>query len=300
MTNSTDRILPGQVDSEVPVVDEILWRPLRAFWDQIVDRAPSIATALLILFVLWIVARLVRASIARVVGMTKLDQALQKTRVAAILEAFSSGLTASKALAYVAYMAVLLMAWTSATEVVGLHAVRDTLRAVLAYLPRLMSALLVVVLGGYLAGVVRRSVGAVMSEVRSPFARALESIAEGFLLVVVATVAIDVLGINIGFITSNLTVVVGAILATFAFLFMWSMRRPAEDIIANYYLRRLINVGDQIELAEVTGVVSQFAPLGVVVITESDEERFIPARNILTGLARTEKASPSTLRRLQR
>lgn len=279
-------------------VQEFIIRPLENMWDKVVEHVPSVATALIVLLGMWIVARILRASVGRVLGMTKLDASLADTRVGAMLEAFSEDFTPSKALAYVVYIGAMLMAWTTASEILGLHAVKDTLDAVLGYVPKLVSALLVVALGGYLASVARRSVAAVMSEVRSPFGRTLESLTEGFLLVVVGTVAVDVLGVDVSIVTSNLTVLIGAVLVTLAFLFAWSMRKPAEEIIANYYLRRLVSIGDRVELGEISGIVSQFTPIGVVVLDDDDEERFVPARHILAGVKRSERATPESVARL--
>jgi hypothetical protein len=298
MSNEPDvAVESGESES---ALQEFIIRPLENMWDKVVEHVPSVATALVVLLGMWIVARILRASVSRVLGMTKLDSALADTRVGAMLKAFAEDFTPSKALAYVVYIGAMLMAWTTATEILGLHAVKETLDAVLGYVPKLVSALLVVALGGYLASVARRSVAAVMSEVRSPFGRTLESLTEGFLLVVVGTVAVDVLGVDVSIVTSNLTVLIGAVLVTLAFLFAWSMRKPAEEIIANYYLRRLVSIGDRVEFGEVSGIVSEFTPIGVVVVDESDQEKFVPARHLLAGLTRNERASPDTVAKLPR
>ena len=66
--------------------------------------------------------------------------------------------------------------------------------------------------------------------------------------------------------------------------------RPAEEIIANYYLRRLVRIGDQVTLANTEGTVDRFAALGLVLKDSEGCEHFVPARHVLDGLQRTQSA----------
>ena len=182
---------------------------------------------------------------------------------------------------------MVLLAFTVAADTAGLEAVQEILGSVLGYVPSLLSALLIVAIGGYFASVVGRAVSSVLKEMRSPYAKPLSGIAEGALLIIVLTVAIDTLGVDLSLITQNLTLVVGAVTLTVCFLFGWSMRKPAEEIICNYYLRRLVSVGDQVTLGDVEGTVERFAAIGVVVRDETNALRFVPARHVLDGLRRS-------------
>ncbi len=270
-----------------PDVSERALRGAEAAWGQVVSHAPRVLTAAALLLGLWVLALVARAVVVRLLGLTKLDAAVAETRVGKMLTAFSKDLSASKAVAQLVYAAVVLLALTVAADTAGLDVVQEILGSVLGYVPTLLSALLIVAAGGYFASVVGRAVASVLTEMRSPYAKPLAGIAEGALLVIVLTIAIDTLGVDLSFITTNLTLLVGAFTFTFCVLFAWSMRRPAEEIIANYYLRRLVAIGDRVELGEFEGTVERFAAIGVVLRDADDALRFVPARYVLDGLRRT-------------
>ena len=278
MTMTTTTML-----ATIPLKEAAL-EPARALWEAIVAHAPSVFSALLLVLIMWGVAYLARSLVVRLLGLTKLDHVAGQTRLAAVFDAFDGDLTASKAVGHLVYLAILLMALMSASDILGLTAVSAAFAAALAFVPRLVSALLVLGIGGYAASAARRAVGAMLEGMRSPYAGPVELAAEVSLLVVTAAIAVDVLGVDISFITSNITVLIGVVLATLAFLLCWSMRKPAEEIIANYYLRRLINPGDRIEFGGVTGTVESFTAIGVLVRDERGAERFVPARHVLDGL----------------
>jgi len=258
--------------------------PLESIWGAVVKHAPVMLSALGLVLVMWIGARLARALITKVLGMTKLDAVTEKTQLGKLLKAFDAGMTMSKAVASLVYFAVLLMAFMSAADLLGLEAVSEALGAGLAFVPTIVSVLLVLGIGGYAASAARRAAGAMLREMRSPYAGLLEMVTEVSILVIVAAIAAELIGVDITFITANLSMIIGVILATLAFLFCWSMRKPSEEIIANYYLRRMVNPGDRIELGEIEGTVESFTPIGVMIRDGRGSERFVPARHVLDGM----------------
>ena len=257
----------------------------QALWGSIVEHAPSMLSALGLLLLMWLVARLTRALVARVLRMTRLDAITEKTQLGKLLRAFDAEMTLSKAIAALVHLAIMLMAFMSAADLLGLGAVREALGAALSYVPRLISVVFVLGVGGFLASAARRAVGAMLKELRSPYAGPLETITEVALLVVSAAISVDLLGVDISFLTANLSLIIGVVLVTLAFLFSWSMRRPAEEIIANYYLRRMVSPGDRITLGEVEGTIEGFSPIGVMIRDAAGTEHFVPARNLLDGLS---------------
>jgi hypothetical protein len=102
--------------------------------------------------------------------------------------------------------------------------------------------------------------------------------------------AVDALGADLSFVTQNLMLILGVLVVTAAFLFGWSMRRPAEEIIANYYLRRMVRTGDKVTFNAVEGTVEKFTALGLLIKDDSGDEHFVPARHVLNGLSRTPSA----------
>ncbi len=259
--------------------------PLEALLHALAEHAPAMLSALGLLLVMWLVARILRSLVARILGMSRLDTVTEKTQLGKLLRAFDPQMTLSRAIATLVYLAIMLMAFMSAADLLGLATVREAFGSVLAYVPRLIAVIFVLGLGGYLASSARRTTGAMLREMRSPYAASLETLTEVALLLISVGVAVDMLGVDITFLTANLSMIIGVGLVSIAFLFSWSMRRPAEEIIANYYLRRMVSPGDRVQLGEIEGTIESFTPIGVLLRDASGTERFVPARNILDGLA---------------
>lgn len=273
-----------------PSLARYVTEPAQRAMTEAATRAPTVAAAIGAFLALWLLAKVARVIAVRLLELIKLDDALDGTLIARVLSGLGEGATPAKALGTTLYFAVVVVAAAAAADILGLSAVRAALWAVLAYVPKVGAALAVLGAGGYVARTARRAIAGVMKELKSPFAGVAESLTEGFILLLTITVCVNQLGADLSFITNNLAVIVGAFMATAAFLFAWAMRRPAEEIIANYYLRRLVRIGDQVTLANTEGTVDRFAALGLVLKDSEGCEHFIPARHVLDGLQRTQSA----------
>ncbi|HEY6727432.1 MAG TPA: hypothetical protein VI197_25530 [Polyangiaceae bacterium] len=265
---------------------------LEGIGDKAAAHAPSVLSGAGVLVVGWLVAKLLRSALRHMLRVVRLDAAVQGTRLQSLLGAIHKDLTPSSVVATLAYWTLLLVAWNTAAGIWGLTALENALSAAVGYLPKALSALALFAGGAYLAGAARRAVGAILRELRNPAAAILESVTEGALLLVVSLVTLDLLGANLSFITANLTLVVGAGLVVVVFLSCWSMRAPAEQIVANYYIRRMLSIGDQVETDQHRGTILEFVPLGLVLRDPTGDEHFVPARSLLAGLRRRQAVKP--------
>lgn len=257
----------------------------QAAWDRFVAYLPTLATAVGALVGFYVLARVLRWLAGSALRKTRLDDATDATRLARLLGAIRPGLAPSQAVAQLVFLFVMLIAWMIALDALGVPAIRDMLTALVAFVPNLTSAIVILAIGAFVAAAAGRVVHAFLKEMGSPLAGGLGSLAEILLLVVVVAVALEPIGADTTILTANLTVILGLVAALLVFLLAWSMRRPAEQIIANYYLRRLLAVGDVVEIGGARGEVVGFAPLGVLVKVD-DMEQLVPARHVLDGLRR--------------
>lgn len=258
----------------------------------VIAHAPSVLTGLAILLVGWLASRAVRALVRRMLVAARIDSVVEGTRVEALLSALGKTWTASRVVAQLVYLTLIVLTLNTAAGYWGLSALQNSLAAAVGFLPKALSAIALFGGGAYLAGVAKRSVGAVLRELRNPAAGVLEALTEGGILLVVALVALDLLGANLSFITANLTLVVGAVLVVVVFLGCYAMRSPAEELVANYYIRRMLSVGDHVRTKTLEGTVLEFVPLGLILRDATGDEHFLPARELIGGLRRRQGLKP--------
>lgn len=275
--------LMGHADLEASGLD-VEW--LARAKQLVLERGPTLFTGLLIVLGGWLAAKIVRAVLRRVLTALRLDRALSGTRLATVIGALGEGFGPAQLLAALAYYTVLLIALDTAAGQLGLVGIQRALSGAVSYLPKVFSALALLSVGAYVASSAKKSVGAVLRELRNPLAGLAETAAELGTLLIVTLLSLEVLGVNLAFITGNLTLLLGAALVVVVFLSCWAMRHPAEELIANYYLRRMLSVGDHVQTKTHQGTVLEFVPLGLMLRDATGDEHFVPARELMAGLRR--------------
>ncbi len=151
-------------------------------WSDLASFAPKLIAALVVLVVGWFIARVIRKVIERVLAKIKFDQYVDKAGIGAPVERAGypdSGKLLAKLIFYMIMLTVLQLA----IGVFGDSAVNEAFDGLIAFIPKLFIALIIVVITGVVANTVRSLVEPAVSHLGA-----------GSLLAKAAFVAIWVIG----------------------------------------------------------------------------------------------------------
>ncbi len=175
-------------------------------WTAIADFVPKLVAFLVIMVIGWVIAKVLGKVVGKVLNKLGLDRVVERGGLKTMLE--RNNYTASSLIAKVVYYAVLLITLEVAFGVFGPNPISTILTAVVSWLPKLIVAMLIVVVVGAIAKVVKDLVGG-----------ALGGLSYGRMLGTVASVFIWGLGIiaalnQMGIATAVTTPVLITVLAT--------------------------------------------------------------------------------------
>lgn len=250
---------------------------------QLVAYAPTIALFVGVVVAGLIAAALVRRLVVWAVERSGLDGLADRVGATTVLHAAGLKQSVAVTLGSVVWLAALLLTFSAATEILGLSAVTTAIGGLVAFLPRLLAAAVVMVGGVALASVLRsivRNVSRTSGEVDSP--HGVASLIYYVILTVSVLVAADQAGIETGLLDGLVMVCVSIGLAGVALAFALGSRGAFRNIVAGHYLRRLIHPGDEVEIEGERGVVVRFSPVAVVLRTERGQ-KIVPTRSLLDG-----------------
>ena len=227
--------------------------------ERLSGTAPRIAGALALVLLGLALAFLARTLSRRLLaGLDRLVPGLRRMARGADLQD-SAGRTAGRVL----FWMVLLFFVTAATEVIGLPVVSVWLSGIVLYLPRLLAAVLILfagLLGGHFIRDLVASTGIV-------YAGALGRLGQVSVLVVSALIAVDQAGLNVGFLTSVLLLVLGSALLGSALTFALGARTTVANILASYYLQKTYRVGHRVRVGDFQGEIIDITATSVLLET---------------------------------
>ncbi len=242
-------------------------------WEFLLQLLPKLILGLFVLFIGYLVARLVRYLVSRFIGY--LDRVINKNLSGQQVQV---NLSSSKTfIAKAFFWIIFFFTITLFTEILGLPVITSWLAGLGDYLPRLLAGLVVVFFGiifGRLASDLVKS-RTFKSGIYST--AMLGRILNYTILVISIIIAINQVGIDISFLTSLTYILVGALLFGAALAFGIGAKASVNNILASYYITRNYAEGNLIRIGEHEGRIIKISSTSVFLETDSGQV-IIPAK----------------------
>lgn len=185
--------------------------PIQAMFVKIWGYVPSIVGAILILVIGCFIAKLIETLIARVLKMVKLDVASEKAGIEKILAQGDVKMTLSGIVAAIIYWCIILIVIATALSALNLNVAAELITRLAEYVPSILAAVFILVLGSFLANFVGTVVRASASNAGVAAAKLLGKIAQVILMVFAVIIAIEQLKIATALIILSANIVLMAI-----------------------------------------------------------------------------------------
>jgi mechanosensitive ion channel-like protein len=180
---------------------------LKDMWRHVVAIAPKLALFIVILVIGWIVAKLIGKAVDKILERVGFDRAVERGGIRKALE--GSRYDASTIVGKVVFYALLLFVLQFAFGVFGPNPVSGLLTGVIAFLPRLFVALIIIVVASAIAAAVRDILSNTLSGLS--YGRPLATIASVFILGLGIIAALNQVGIALTVTLPVLIAILGTI-----------------------------------------------------------------------------------------
>lgn len=229
-------------------------------WVDLVNWTPRLVIGLLLVVFAVVVAKVVERVLRRVLKRIGIDGALG----ALGLDAVGSSVGLTKALSdliprFVFYLLLFLFARTAA-DAMGLEPISAAIGSFMAYLPNVLAATLVLVLGGAGAQFAGRAVTRAAEGTGIEFAGSMGAMAGAILLFVVVVTAISQLKIDTEIVRILTWSSLGMLVLAFGLSFGLGTRGITRSIVAGFYARKTFEMGRRIEIGGESGRLTAITP----------------------------------------
>ena len=216
--------------------DMIIVEPIRAMLATIGVFIPVLLGALVILIVGWIFAKAIREVTHRILKAIKFEDISNKAGINKILSEGGIKINASELLSRLVYWLVMVVVLVVTVNALGLTVASSLLERLTSYIPHVISALFVLVVGMFLANVISAIVKTAAINTKIPKPELLGSLSKWAILLFTVVVFLDELGIARVFVTLTFNIFFAAICLALALAFGLGGKE-----VAGKYLQELIN-----------------------------------------------------------
>lgn len=243
MLNSTPNCLKTHNFTSMEIV-EIVKQVLAKFASAI----PNVVGAIIVILVGWVISKLVSKALQKVFEGVKIDRFGEKINETEFATKANLKIKLSSFLAKLVYYLLQLIFIMAATDVLGMPVVSEMVSDLITYLPRLLSALVLFVLGIYLAEFVKNIVLAATNSLGIPSGKIISNFIFYLIFLTLTISALAQASIETSLITSNLTVILGGVILAFAIGYGFASRDTMANFLASFYSKNKVKVGDYIQL----------------------------------------------------
>jgi hypothetical protein len=205
--------------------------PINATMIQLASYLPALIGALAILIVGWIIAKLVQRVVTNLLALVRLDAAAEHAGITAFLRKGEIKESASDLVGKLVYWLIMLIVLVTAVNALGLTTASQLLDKVFLYLPNVIAAVFVIILGTFLAAIVSGIVltGAANAGLKN--AKLLADVSRIAIIVFASIIALDQLGIATNLLVSTFSIFAAGVALAFAIAVGLGAKDKVADII---------------------------------------------------------------------
>lgn len=256
---------------------EVLANSVQVFGDKFMASIPGIIGAILIFILGWIAARIVSAVVAKFMDAVKFNEVANRVEATKFLQASNIHTTPVKVVKKFVYWLIMLLVLVTAADALGWEMVSDEFSKLISYLPKLLMAIVIFIIGVYIATFIRDMIKGTTHSLGISIGKFISTTTFYLLMVIISLTALRQAGFDTTIITSNLLLFIGAILATASISYGFASRQVLSSILAGHFNRRNYQVGMRIKVDDIQGQIVDIHALGIVLQIAEAEKVNIPA-----------------------
>lgn len=243
---------------------------VRAAFDQVFALIPSLVAMLVVLIVGYIVARIVGRAVRALTERLGLQTAAERSGLIESMKHVGIKSTMPSIVGQIVFWLLMCVCLMAAFNILNLPSLSAAMESLVAYIPKLLAATVVVVIGLLIASFLRGVIATGADRVGITYADKLATGIYYVLAVMTFIAAFEQLEIKFALFEQVILIAFGALAVGLGLALGLGGRDVVGGILAGYYVRQRMHSGDSVNVAGIEGTVRDVGPVATVIETIED------------------------------
>lgn len=262
---------------------------LKDLWTEVALFAPNLVGAIVILLIGYLISRIIKFVVSAFLKKIKVDSASEKVGIKDALNKTGITMDPSEIVGKIAFWIIMLTFVISAAETLGLERVSQTIESLVLYLPKVIGASLIAVVGLLLAHFVRKLIQSGVQGFGAEYGKPLSNFAYGVLVLVIGVIVLEQLEIGTALLNSLVEITLIAAGIALALSLGLGTKDVSRNIISGVYARDIFKNGDSVKIEDDSGVVEEIGTVTSLVRHKNGEAVYIPNSVLIETKVRSKK-----------
>jgi hypothetical protein len=189
---------------------QIFLEPLRSSIEKIAGLLPALVGALVILVLGWVVARVLKAVLIRLLVAVRFEKFSDRSGISKFLSRGDIKHSLADILGTVFFWIIFLFFIYIATDVLHLALIRDLINRIMSFIPNLIAAILIIILGVLLSSFFKGLVKVTASSYALTHRELLGRIVQYLIIFFTVSISLEQLGVATQILVNSVLIVIGA------------------------------------------------------------------------------------------
>jgi len=208
----------------------LIVEPVTQMLTKMMAYLPVLLGALIILIVGWFVAKAIKRIVDWLLKLIRFNTLADKAGISEILKKGNLEISAGEVISRLVYWLIVIMVLVMAVDALGLPKASDVLASLFAYVPKVIAALLVLVVAMFLASFVSGIVRTAAGNASLPKPEMFAGVSRWAIIIFAVTISLEQLGIASLLVTATFNIILGGVCLALAIAFGLG----GKDIVAKY------------------------------------------------------------------
>jgi small-conductance mechanosensitive channel len=238
---------------------------------SVVTALPKVAVGILLVVIALVLAKLAEVILRAVLIRMRFDSLIGKAGVDKTLQRIGLRQPLTLFLPKLAYFLIIFVLAQTACDALGLVAVSNAIGAFFSYLPNIVAALLLLLLGTTVGQFAGQMVTQAAETSGIDSAPALGKLVSAMIVFIVGMMAIGQLKIDTEMVRIVTSFFLGAGALAFGLAFGLGTREIVRNIVAGFYTRKFLAIGRAVEIAGHNGVLTAITATHTILESQGQE-----------------------------
>jgi len=248
---------------------------IESFWITVAKYLPNLISAIILLIVGKFVAKFTEKIVRHLLKSINFKGIGGVGKINKTLEKIGLSVKATDIIGSLTYWFVFLIFIMAAADILNMTVVVDTINSLIAYIPSVIATVVVFVLTIIVARLLKDIVETTLEHIQPLYAKSISNLSYWLLVFFGGLLAIAQLGLDLGVITTNLSIIIGGIIATLVIAIGLGSKDVVTNLLAGFYIKKILKVDEEVVLAGHKGRVVAIGDTSVTLKT-AEGTMFIP------------------------
>jgi hypothetical protein len=239
-------------------------------WDKIVSYTPNLLAAIVVLVVGYFVAKIVAHAVTLLCERAGLQRAAERSGLWESMTHMNIKRNVPAIVGTIIFWGLMLVFLMAGFSILNISQVSGAIDRVVEYIPNLLVATVMVVVGLLVAGFLRGVIATSADRVGISYAEHLANGCYYIMSLMVFMAAFDQLKIHFELLNYAILIAFGGVALGFGMALGLGGRDTMAGILAGYYVRQRLQAGDHVTVGHLEGTVREVGPVATIIETDED------------------------------